>query len=169
MPAASSYTGPMVFVGSPAVPQVGIVRLGGFWRGMPIPGPQDGYALLARYVDTTNVDLSMYQRGVPRGAETDAPMTFALVATVMRVVGPLQSGGVDVTLWEAETAGRGIGFTLPRRVWDLGHLEYVVGVRVEAVGATTLRPNNDFGIRDPTDSVDYDWMPWSGGTLAIYA
>ena len=169
MSVASTYTHDLEFVGWPAITQVGIVRLGGFWRVIPPSDIGTGYTLYARYVDTTEADLSMYQRGVARGASVTAPITFALVATVMRVIGPLQSGGVDVTLWQETTRGREIGFGLPKRVWDLGQMEYVVGVRLEVVGGTVLRPGDDFGVRDPTDGVGYDWMPWTVGRVTVRA
>ena len=172
MAALTQITVTPEFIGHPSVVQQGIVRLGGFWQMIPRSFVNDGFGLYVRYIDLRAVDIAMFQRGVPRSAAVTAPITFALVATVMRVVGPLTSGPVDVTLWSATTEGRTIGFGSEplQRVWDLGGPERLTNVRLEVVGETVpILTGNVIGYKEPTASVGYDWIAWEVGEVEIYA
>jgi len=161
------YTGFPEFVGHPSVTQHGILRIGGYWRFVPPALISDVFRLQVRYLDLREVEMSLFQRGVARGVDVTTPITFRLVATVMRVVGvAFQFQPVDVTVWSETTVGRTVGFTMPQQVWDLGSDEYLVGLRLEVagevVGVPAIRPDNL-----ATASVGHDWIPWRTGMVVL--
>lgn len=168
--AATSYTGFPTFIAPPGMEnQRGLIRIGGYWRFIAPSAVVDALWLFARYIDTRDVDISCYQRGVARGATVAAgtARTFRLVVTRMVQV-PDVAGYVvaDTVLWSQTTAGRHIGFDLPRQVWDLGEGSYVVGLRLEVAGEVVGVPS-DQPTNAASASVSHDWMPWALGPVTI--
>lgn len=85
----------------------------------------------ARYVDTTNMDMSMWISDMKRGT---GPITFRLRTHY------------DV-MWEATIDGRNVnGVTLPKTVFDLGEKRDIYNIYIEATG-----PHND----------NYEFFLWS--------
>lgn len=167
--ASTSYTASPTYIAPPGMEeQNGLIRVGGYWRFIAPSAVVNALWLFARYIDTRGVDISCYQRGVPRGASVGATTrTFRFVVTRM-VQLPDVAGYVvaDHVLWSETTAERRIGFDLPRQIWDLGQGYYIVGLRLEVAGEVVGVPS-DQPINAASASVAHDWMPWALGNVPI--
>lgn len=149
-----------------------VTKQGGSWHMLP-PSNQilpNGWVPDVRYIDVSDIRLSMFQRGisrnqggggkVPEGAEITFRMRVTFYEISQEVMWRWDTVTMDI--WEATTSDAVIGFELgrPGLVFDLGAPRMLRAVEVLCDSPSTAA----LALSNPA----HEWLMWENGVVRYF-
>lgn len=149
-----------------------VTKQGGSWHLLPPAGdlPNNGWLPDVRYIDVSNIRLSMFQRGLTHDSDgncliaDDESITFRLRVSYYEISQDILFLWNEITMdiWEATTYNAVAGFELgkPGLIFDLGAPRMLFSAEVfcDPPSPTAL------ALSDPA----HEWLMWENGVVQYF-
>ena len=112
-----------------------LVQAGMKWVGGQVHFMPTGEYAYVRYVDTRNLDFSMFLRFPNLAGQTET--VFQLVLR------PIDTSLPNVVVWEGRANSHRVGWSMPRQIFDTG-LEYYTRAVDLIVASEAIAENHDY-------------------------